>query len=434
MYPACPPPFFILRTLVQSTNMRQSTFFSKTLKHAPEGEETKNAKFLIRGGFISKASAGVYTLLPLGFRVLENINRVIREEMNTIGGEELLMPALIDKKYWEQSGRWGTDVIYRTGRTKLDAKTHDFEYGLGWTHEEVITSIARQFLQSYKDLPRAVYQIQNKFRAEVRAQGGLLRGREFLMKDLYSFHATVEDLNDYYERVKGAYTKIFDRLHLKTLIVEASGGAFTKEYTHEFQVLNLAGEDMVHYCTACGFAQNREVFDVARHTKCRDMLHEDKAIEVGNIFKLGTRFSESFGLRYTDQSGERKPVVMGSYGIGPTRTLGTIVEEYADDKGIMWPEAVAPFAVHLLQLGANDAVYKSADKLYASLQKQDIPVLYDDRKDVSAGEKFADADLIGIPYRAVVSEKTGDKIEIKKRTEIETKRVSEKELFALVRS
>jgi len=418
--------------------MRQSLLFSKTLRSAPEGEETKNAKLLIRGGFISKSSAGVYTLLPLGLRVLEHINRVIREEMNAIGSEELIMPALIDKKYWEKSGRWETDVIYRTGRSKSSKEgsgAQTLEYGLGWTHEEVITSIAQQFIQSYKDLPKAVYQIQNKFRAEVRAQGGLLRGREFLMKDLYSFHADVEDLNHYYEVVKQAYIKIFERLSLPVLVVEASGGAFTKEYTHEFQVVNPAGEDTIHYCMRCGFAQNREIFDAEQHRNCSGKLEEARAIEVGNIFKLGTRFSESFELLYTNAVGKRMSVVMGSYGIGPTRILGTLVEVFSDERGILWPEAVAPYRVHLIEITSQKDNHASkANVFYATLQKQHISVLYDDRTNVSPGEKFADADLLGIPYRAVMSEKTGEKIEIKKRSERETKLMSEKELIQLVTS
>ncbi len=412
--------------------MRQSELFAKTLKNDPEGEETKNAKLLIRGGFVSKASAGVYTLLPLGLRVLENINRIIREEMHAIGSEELLMPALIDKKYWEKSGRWETEVIYKTSR-RGDKSEHDFEYGLGWTHEEVITAIARQFIQSYKDLPKAVYQIQSKFRAEIRAQGGLLRGREFLMKDLYSFHADAADLDAYYEKVKGAYLTIFKRLGLSVLVAEASGGAFTKEYTHEFQVLNPAGEDTVHYCDTCHFAQNREVFDADRHAGCAGVLREARAIEVGNIFKLGTRFSESFDVAYTDARGKRVPVVMGSYGIGPTRTLATLVEVFSDERGIVWPEAVAPYRVHLIEIKSQKSNLKSkGEDLYGTLQKHGVPVLYDDRRDVSAGEKFADADLLGIPYRAVVSEKTGSSIEIKKRGEKNAQLMTEKEVLELL--
>lgn len=424
--------------------MKQSDFFTKTSKTAPEGEEAINAKLLIRAGFIAKASAGVYSLLPLGFRVLNRVNAIIRQEMNAIGGEELLMPSLIDKKYWEKSDRWGTDIIYKTGKQKGNSRgndeAHDFEYGLGWTHEEVIASIARNFIQSYKDLPKAVYQIQTKFRAEVRSQGGLLRGREFMMKDLYSFHTDVADLERYYDVAMKAYERIFKRLGLKTIIAEASGGAFTKEYTHEFQVLNPAGEDTVHYCRTCGFAQNKEVFDASRHLpagrqgkNCKGAIEVVRGIEVGNIFRLGTKFSEAFGLLYADEKGAKHPVVMGSYGIGPTRAMAAIVEVSNDDRGIIWPEAVAPFAVHLLELSSEKSeVRKTAEKIYGQLQKAEIPVLYDDRRDVSAGAKFADADLIGIPYRAVISEKTVPKVEVKKRSEQRTQMVPIKELIEII--
>jgi len=409
--------------------MLQSQLFTKTSKTFPEGEETKNARFLIKAGFISKTSAGVYTILPLGLRVLNKINQIIREEMNAIHAEELLMPALIDKKYWEQSKRWETEVVYRTGK-KPTGEAHDLEYGLGWTHEEVISAIAVNFIQSYKDLPKAVYQIQNKFRAETRPQGGLLRGREFLMKDLYSFHEDTDDLNRYYKTVINAYKKIFKRLSLKTLIVEASGGEFTKEYTHEFQVLNPVGEDTVVYCEKCDFAQNKEVFVGTRHAGCRGVLKTERAIEVGNVFKLGTRFSDAFGLKFKEKDGSENPIVMGSYGLGPTRTLAAIVEEYNDDKGIIWPEAVAPFSVHLLELSQASAKVKNfGERVYKALLKAGIEVLYDNRENATPGEKFADADLIGIPLRAVVSEKTGSEIEIKRRDGSQSRLVTVRELI-----
>ncbi|MDE2001808.1 MAG: hypothetical protein KGI60_04580 [Patescibacteria group bacterium] len=398
--------------------MRQSELFTKTTKNLPEGEESKNAQLLIKGGFINKSSAGVYTMLPLGLRVLEKVNAVIREEMNAIGGQELLMPTLIQKKYWEQSGRWDVDVIYRTGEGVKTEK--DFQYGLGWTHEEVITAIAKHFISSYKDLPKAAYQIQTKFRAEARPQAGILRGREFLMKDLYSFHTDRADLDDYYQKAIGAYKKIFGRLGLQALVTEASGGAFTKEYTHEFQVLNPAGEDTIHYCETCGFSQNQEVYKPEAHVNCDGEVKSGRAIEVGNVFKLGTKFSEAFELRYTDASGAKQPVVMGSYGIGPTRVMGTIVEVYNDAKGILWPEAVAPFRVHLVMLGESPEVRAEADKIHAELSGLvgESEVLYDERN-ASAGEKLNDADLLGIPMRLVVSEKTlaAGKIEVKKRSD-----------------
>ena len=384
-------------------------------------------------------------MLPLGFRVLNKINQVIREEMNAVGGEELLMPALVHKKYWEQSKRWDVDIIYKTGENLKDLR--DLQYGLGWTHEEVISSIAKHFISSYKDLPKAVYQIQMKFRAEPRAQAGILRGREFLMKDLYSFHADKKDLDAYYEKVIGAYKKIFSRLCLKAKVVEASGGAFTKEYTHEFQVLNPAGEDTVYYCDSCDWAQNKEIFQDGHGGKCpnckkalpagrQGKIKMDHGIEIGNVFKLGTKFSDAFNLFYLDKKGDRQIVIMGSYGIGPTRVLGTLVEEYNDEKGILWPEIIAPFRVHLVVLGDSEKVRKEAEKVYkiAAGLVGESEVLYDERT-ASPGEKLNDADLIGAPLRLIVSEKTikEKKIEVKKRSEKSAKLISITQLGKLLK-
>lgn len=416
--------------------MKQSHLFSKTTKKLSESEASKNAQFLIRGGFVDKSSAGVYTLLPLGLRVLEKINKIIREEINAIGAEELLMPSLIQKKIWEKSNRWGVGVIYKTGAV-INQKLvrDDFEYGLGWTHEEVITDIATRFINSYKDLPKAAYQIQTKFRAEARPQAGLLRGREFSMKDLYSFHESKEDLDEYYEKVIKAYKNIFKRLGLKTIICETGGGDFTKEYTHEFQVLNPAGEDTIFYCEKCGFGQNQEVYKPEAHKDCKEQINSGRSIEVGNIFKLGTKFSEAFGLSFLNKNGEKKPVIMGSYGIGPTRVLGTIVEESSDEYGIIWPRAVAPFQVHLVELGSKNSskTTKVARALYEKMVKIGIEVLYDDRE-ASIGEKLNDADLMGIPNRVVISEKTlaAKKVELKIRGSKKTELISEAELIKLL--
>lgn len=407
--------------------MLQSQLFSKTTKNLPEGETTKNAQLLIKAGFINKSSAGVYSFLPIGLRVLNKINQIIREEMNAIGGEELLLPSLIQRKYWEKSDRWNVPVMYKTGENQ--------EYGLGWTHEEVIGAIAKHFIQSYKDLPKAVYQIQTKFRAEARAQAGLLRGREFLMKDLYSFHADAEDLNRYYQSAIGAYKKIFTRLGLDAIVTEASGGAFTKEYTHEFQVLNSAGEDVIYYCEQCGFGQNKEIFNASAHKNCDGEVKSGSAIEVGNVFRLGTKFSEAFNLQYLDKNGNKNLVIMGSYGIGPTRAMGAVVEEHSDDKGIIWPESIAPFRVHLVELGDSPAVKKAASGLYQTIgQKLKMEVLYDERS-VSAGEKLNDADLLGIPWRIVISEKTlaAKKIEIKKRSEKTSQLITQAQLAQLLK-
>ncbi|MHB9019611.1 MAG: proline--tRNA ligase [Minisyncoccota bacterium] len=412
--------------------MRQSQLFAKTSRKLSESEASKNAQFLLRGGFIDKSSAGVYSLLPLGLRVLEKINKIIREEINAIGAEELLMPSLIQKKYWEKSNRWGVDVIYKTSTGTENKDKKDFEYGLGWTHEEVIAAIAARFINSYKDLPKAAYQIQTKFRAEARPQAGLLRGREFSMKDLYSFHESKEDLDMYYEKVIKAYKNIFKRLGLKTIICETGGGDFTKEYTHEFQVLNPAGEDTIFYCEKCGFGQNQEVYKPEAHKDCKEQIKSGRSIEVGNIFKLGTKFSEAFGISFLNKNGEKKPVIMGSYGIGPTRVLGTIVEELSDEYGIIWPKTVAPFQVHLVELGSKNStkITKVAKALYEKMIKSGIEVLYDDRE-ASIGEKLNDADLIGIPNRVVVSEKTlaAKKIELKVRGSKKSNLISETQLI-----
>lgn len=401
--------------------MRQSRLFSKTLRTFPKDEQSTNAQLLIRGGFISKVMAGVYEYLPLGLRVLDRINAVIREEMNATGAEELYLSVLQNKETWETTGRWTTarEVMYQF----KDAAGKDT--GLGWTHEEPITEIARHFISSWRDLPKAVYQIQTKFRNEPRAKAGLLRGREFLMKDLYSFHADEKDLDRYYERVAQAYAAIFKRLDLEARRTLASGGLFSK-YSDEFQVLSEAGEDTVFFCERCPYAANKEVardLGLANSCpSCADFLREGRSIEVGNIFKLGSKFSEAFGLHYRDEGGRPQPVIMASYGIGPGRVLGTIVETHHDQNGIIWPENAAPFDAHLVPLPAKDAAQASAalraaDELYAALQKDGLEVLYDDRQEASVGEKFADADLLGLPLRLVLSQKTLERrgVELKRR-------------------
>ena len=390
--------------------MRQSHLFAKTERNAPKDEASANAQLLERGGFIYKNSAGIYTYLPLGWRVIQNIAAIIKEEMNAIGGQEMFMPALHDKRYLTATGRWNVDVVYKV----LSGKEKEPGFNISWTHEEIIAEIAAKYVHSYKDLPFSIYQIQTKFRNEPRAKSGLLRGREFTMKDLYSFHTTEKDLYRFYDIVKEAYLKIFTRCGLKAHYTLAAGGEFTANNTHEFQVVAPVGEDTIYLCAQCDYAENKEISqlrDGSGCPKCKGKVKEEKSIEVGNIFPLGTKYSKAFDLKFTNENGGKEFVVMGSYGIGLGRVMGTIVEVFHDDKGIMWPEAVAPFRVHLLELG--DA---SAEHIYEDLQKHGIEVLYDDRK-ISAGEKFADADLIGLPWRAVVSQKTGGKIEIKRRNE-----------------
>lgn len=405
--------------------MRQSKLFTKTVKELPKDEASYNAQALIRAGFIDKVGAGIYSYLPLGKRVLDKISQIIREEMNAIDGQEILMTALVPKENLESSGRWAAfDVLFRlSGSDKR-------EYALGATHEEIVSPLAKKFILSYKDLPFGAYQIQTKFRNEKRAKAGLLRGREFLMKDLYSFHADQADLDSYYETVTAAYHKIYARLGLgeMTYLTYASGGSFSK-YSHEFQTVSAAGEDLIYICEKCRVAVNREIIDEQKACPAcgsRELV-EKKAIEVGNIFKLGTKFSEPFGVRYKDRTGEERPTVMGCYGIGPSRIMGTLVEIYHDEKGIIWPANVAPYRVHLLSLGENGA----ADKIYADLINQGIEVLYDDR-DLSAGEKFADFDLIGCPYRVVVSKKTlaSESVELKGRAETASSLIKISELPA----
>jgi len=395
--------------------MKQSELFTKTQKNAPKDEVSANAQLLTKGGFADKLAAGVYTFLPLGLRVMKKIENIIREEMDAIGGQEFEMPALHPKENWEKTGRWSAmDDLYKV----KDASGRQF--ALGPTHEEVIAPLMKKFVRSYKDLPFAAYQFQTKFRMELRAKSGLLRGREFLMKDLYSFHLDEKDLDKYYEKAKGAYWKVFERAGLKkkTFLTFASGGSFSK-YSHEFQTVTSAGEDTIYVCEKCRLAINKEIkHKTPACPECSGKkFKEEKAVEVGNIFKLGTKYSLPFDLSVTDENGGKTTVIMGCYGIGLPRLMGTIVEVYHDKNGIIWPESVAPFQVHLLEVGSEKGeVRREAEKLYKNLLEKKIEVLYDDR-DASPGEKFADADLIGIPYRVVVSEKSlvAGGMEVKKR-------------------
>ncbi|MBI5733654.1 MAG: hypothetical protein HY973_01785 [Candidatus Kerfeldbacteria bacterium] len=408
--------------------MKQSQLFSKTSRQVSADEVSINAKLLTQAGFIDKQMAGVYSYLPLGYKVFKKIEQIIREEMDVIGGEEMIMTALQPKELWEATGRWETteNIMY-----KCEDKNGP-TVGLAWTHEEAVTAIAKRFISSYRDLPRSVYQLQTKFRNEPRAKSGILRTREFVMKDLYSFHANEADLDKYYEIVKQAYLKVFKRCGLKALVVEASGGAFTKKYSHEFQVITEAGEDYIVYCPVCGYAQNRDVAQAKAGESCpacgQEKLQEAKCVEVGNIFKLGTKFSESLKLYYTDEAGEPKPVVMASYGIGPGRVMGTIVEVHNDAAGIIWPAAVAPFAVHLLSLGESSEIVGQTVSLYNELTQKGVEVLYDDRTE-SAGVKLKDADLLGMPWRIVVSEKTANKYELKARASRTAELISHSELM-----
>jgi prolyl-tRNA synthetase len=410
--------------------MKQSQLAAKTQKETPKDEESLNAILLCRAGFIDKLAAGIYSFLPLGWRVMQKIIGIVREEMQAVGGQEVFLPSLHPKENWIKTDRWETfDALF-----KLKG-LGDKDYALGPTHEEIISPLAAKLIFSYKDLPLHLFQIQNKFRNETRAKSGLLRTREFLMKDLYSFHTNEADLDNYYEKVTDAYFRVFERCGLdeKTYLTLASGGTFSK-YSHEFQTITQAGEDTIHICQQCDLAINEDI--KTENSDCPDCGAADfqtvKSIEVGNIFKLGTKYSVPFGLKFREQDGKEKDVIMGCYGLGPARIMGTIAEISHDDKGIIWPENVAPYKYHLLILGENEAVKKEANALYEKLAETGTEVLYDDRE-LSAGEKFAEADLIGLPYRLVISAKTiaQKSVEIKKRNEKETRLVEFQELAEL---
>ena len=403
--------------------MRYSKLFGKTTRDFSKDEVSTNAKLLLKAGYIDKLMAGSFTLLPLGFRVVEKIKQIIREEMDATGANELLMPLLHPKEIWNETGRWDSakEIMYQLEK---DEK----EFGLSFTHEEIVMDLIRKRIQSFKDFPIKIYHFSTKFRYEARPKSGILRGREFLMKDLYSAHVSFEDMDKYYWEIVDAYLKIFKRIGLEVKVVEASGGVFTKAHSHEFQVLSSVGEDTIYYCSSCDFAQNDEIAKVKEEDVCpkcnKGKIKTSKSIEVGNIFPLGTMYSEKMGFYFTDSNGNKKPVVLASYGIGPTRVMGTLVEVYNDEKGIIWPESVAPYKVHLVSIGENG----KADKLYENLLSENIEVLYDDRE-AGAGEKLNDADLVGIPVRLVVSAKTGDKIEWKLRNKKETELLEVEEVI-----
>ncbi|MFH1291714.1 MAG: aminoacyl--tRNA ligase-related protein [bacterium] len=403
--------------------MRYSNIFSKTSKTVPSDVDCVNAKLLTKAGFISKQMAGVYNYLPLGLRVLTKIQNIIREEMNALGANEVLMPALTGLESYKKTERENMDILFKLqGRDEV-------ELVLNPTHEEVVTPLVQKNVFSYRDLPVSVYQIQNKYRNEPRAKSGLLRGREFNMKDMYSFNKTQQEFDEYYEKVKQAYHKIYARLGIgdRTYMVFASGGSFSK-YSHEFQTLADVGEDTVYICEPCGIGVNKEIID--EQDSCPECgnndLVEKKAIEVGNIFPLKTKFSDAFGFKYTDEQGKEQSVLMGCYGIGPSRIMGTLVEVFHDEHGMIWPESVAPYQVHLVSLNQDE----KADELYEKLMAKNVEVLYDDR-DLSAGEKLADADLIGCPTRLLVSKKTLEQnsVEVKKRDQKQVSLVNFEEII-----
>lgn len=399
--------------------MRQSHLFTKTRKEIPADEVAKNAELLIRAGYIFKEMAGVYTLLPLGQRVVDRITGIIREEMNAIGGIQMKTSVLQSKEVWETTNRWNDDVVDNWFKTTLK---NGADVGLSFTNEEAYSHILKDYISSYKDLPVYPYDFKTIFRNETRSKSGMMRGREFYWKALYSFSRDEAQHMEFYEKCKTAYTRVFDRVGLgeRTYLTFASGGTFSK-YSHEFQTLSDAGEDIIYINKEKNIAINKEVFtdEVKKDLGLSEDFVEAKAIEVGNIFSLGHKFSEPFGLTYKNSEGMEIPVFMGSYGIGITRLMGTVVEVLSDDRGIVWPESIAPFRVHLLALGDDEKVKAEAETLYTALTKAGVEVLFDDRSDMSAGAKFADADLIGIPTRVVVSTRSLEAggVEVKKRTE-----------------
>lgn len=414
--------------------MRLSQLFTKTSKSVPADETSKNAQLLIQAGYIHKEMAGVYAYTPLGLRVVENIKRIVREEMNAIGGQELIMTNLQPREPWEATGRWDDGNVDIWFKSKLKDGS---EVGLAWSHEEPIVEMMKQYISSYKDLPVSVYQFQTKLRNELRAKSGIMRGREFVMKDMYSMNVDAQTHDKYYDSVIEAYKKVYDRLGIgeDTYVTFASGGAFTK-FSHEFQTVCQAGEDTIYLHKGKNIAINQEVMDDESLQKLgvkRDELEEVKSSEVGNIFNFGTEKSEKMDFSFTNEQGEKQFVHLGSYGIGVTRVMGVIAEKMADDKGLVWPESVAPAKIYIARLGDNEPVVQQADVLYDRLTAAGVQVIYDDR-DLRAGEKFADADLLGIPYRVVISDKTASSghIELKARTKDNAESLDGEELLRRV--
>ena len=411
--------------------MKQSKLFTKTSKTFPKDEVSKNAQLLIRAGFINKEMAGVYSFLPLGLRVLNKISDIVRDEMNKVGGQEVYMTVLQSPEAWQKSGRWSDEVVDNWFKTQLK---NGSEVGLGFTHEEALTALLKRFVSSYKDLPFYPYQIQEKFRNETRAKSGIMRGREFFMKDLYSFSRSKKEHDEFYEKIKQSYLNVFTRVGLRdrTYITFASGGTFSK-YSHEFQTVTEAGEDIIYIDKEKNIAINQEVYidEVIKDLGLdKEKMIKAKAVEVGNIFSLGYKFSEALNLTYKDEAGKEELVYMGSYGIGPSRLMGAVAEILSDEKGMVWPESIAPFRVHLISLNKDE----ETEKIYDEFVGAGIEVLFDDR-DVRAGEKFADSDLIGIPYRVVVSEKSLSQggLEIKKRNQAESEIIAKEKILEKIK-
>ena len=414
--------------------MKATQLFTHSTKEIPSDETSKNAQLLLRAGFISKEMAGVYAYLPLGLRVIEKIKAIVREEMNAIGGQEIIMTSLQQKELWEKTDRWDDEKVDIWFKSALK---NGAEVGFGWSHEEQITNMMRNFIHSYKDLPQSMYQFQTKLRNELRAKSGIMRGREFVMKDMYSYAYSDAEHQKIYDQVTAAYLRIFDALGIgdKTFLTYASGGAFT-EFSHEFQTITDAGEDIVYLDEDKKLAVNEEVYSdeiISRLSLDKKNLKKVKTAEVGNIFSFGIAKSKQLDLKFTNKEGKEEYVVLGSYGIGITRLMGVIVELFSDEKGMMWPESISPYKVYLAQLGQDKAVLDAAKRLYEILIKNNVEVFWDDR-DARPGEKFSDADLYGFPYRIVVSQNTvkANEYEVKKRNENEAHYFTIDELLNLL--
>lgn len=409
--------------------MRLSQLPFKPLKQAPSDTDTVNHRLLVQAGFVRQLMAGVYTYTPLGIKVLNKIRNVIRKEMNQIGAQEIVMPMLHPKQNWLTTGGWNNiDVLFKVkSRTKK-------EYALGQSHEEVITPLAKELIKSYRDLPLAMYQIHWKFRDELRSKSGIMRGREFEMKDMYSWHETQDDFERFYEQVKIAYIKAFKRVGLTAKVTEASGGSFSQKISYEFMVLTDAGEDDIFYCDACDYCINQEIAKVKVGDTCpkcgQSKLQLARASEVGNVFDLGQKYTKDFELTYSNQKGEKKHPIMGCYGWGTTRTMGVIVEKYNDKQGIVWPKEISPFDAQLININLDN---QETEKIYHHLEKNGVEILWDDRDNESIGSKFADADLIGTPYRLVLSEKNQGMIEVKDRSSGELQLLSPNDLIEIVK-
>ena len=416
--------------------MRVSNLVSKTSRTYPSDEEATNAQLLIKAGYIHKEMAGVYSFLPLGFRVIEKIKNIVREEMNSVGGQEVMMSVLQPKDIWEKTDRWDDKKVDNWFKTKLVNGT---EVGVGLTHEEPIIDSIGDFLKSYKDFPKIVYQIQNKFRNELRAKSGLFRGREFLMKDMYSFASSQEEHLEIYEKIVTAYFNVYKRLGLGDITYRtyADGGIFTNRFSDEFQTISPIGEDIIYLDKATGVAINEEIMTEQNLKKMgldNKKLEKVRAVEVGNTFHLESKYTDALDVYFTDQEGDKKSIIMGCYGIGISRLMGVIAEHFSDDKGLNWPMNIAPYTVYLSSIGQEDEIKKAADDLYEKLKKENVEVLYDDR-DTRPSEKLTDADLLGIPVRVIVNKGTIDKAvyEFKLRSETEASYLNEADLIQRLR-